>query len=104
MAVNSNVDRARNAKWTDRLGRATAKAFEARGLGYFTKEDFDFYYPGYLDTSTTLTGAIGMTHETDGGRRMARERDGRSSSRRRSTGVWPPGPRSCSPGRTRRGC
>ncbi len=75
MSVNANVDRARNAKWTDRLGRATAKAFEARGLGYFTKEDFDFYYPGYLDTSTTLTGAIGMTHETDGGRRVARERE-----------------------------
>jgi len=75
MSVNSNVDRARNAKWTDRLGRATAKAFEARGLGYFTKEDFDFYYPGYLDTSTTLSGAIGMTQETDGGRRIARERE-----------------------------
>ncbi|RYG27132.1 hypothetical protein EON82_00595 [bacterium] len=75
MSVNSNVDRARNAKWTERLGRATAKAFEAKGLGYFTKEDFDFYYPGYLDTSTTLTGAIGMTHETDGGRRVARERE-----------------------------
>ena len=74
MSVNANVDRARNAKWTDRLGRATAKAFEARGLGYFTKEDFDFYYPGYLDTSTTLAGAIGMTHETDGGRRLAVER------------------------------
>ncbi len=74
MAVNTNVDRARNAKWTDRLGRATAKAFDAKGLGYFTKEEFDFYYPGYLDTSTTLTGAIGMTHETDGGRRVAQER------------------------------
>ena len=74
MSVNPNVDRARNAKWTDRLGRATAKAFDARGLGYFTKEEFDFYYPGYLDTSTTLTGAIGMTHETDGGRRLASER------------------------------
>jgi len=75
MSVNANVDRARNAKWTERLGRATAKAFDAKGLGYFTKEDFDFYYPGYLDTSTTLTGAIGMTHETDGGRRVARERE-----------------------------
>ena len=75
MSINPNVDRARNAKWTDRLGRATAKAFDARGLGYFTKEEFDFYYPGYIDTSTTLTGAIGMTHETDGGRRLARERE-----------------------------
>ncbi len=74
LSINANVDRARNAKWTDRLGRATAKAFDARGLGYFTKEEFDLYYPGYLDASTTLSGAIGMTHETDGGRRLASER------------------------------
>lgn len=74
MSINPNVDRARNAKWTDRLGRATAKAFDARGLGYFTKEEFDFYYPGYVDTSTTLSGAIGMTQETDGGRRLASDR------------------------------
>lgn len=74
MSINPNVDRARNAKWTDRFGRATAKAFDARGLGYFTKEEFDFYYPGYIDSSTTLSGAIGMTHETDGGRRLANER------------------------------
>lgn len=75
MAVNVNVDRARNAKWTERLGRATAKAFDAKGLGYFTKEEFDFYFPGYIDTSNTLSGAIGMTQETDGGRRVARERE-----------------------------
>ena len=75
MSINPNVDRTRNAKWTDLLGRATAKAFDAKGLGYFTKEEFDFYYPGYLDTSTTLSGAIGMTQETDGGRRLARERE-----------------------------
>ena len=75
MSINPNVDRARNAKWTDIIGRATAKAFDTKGLGYFTKEEFDFYYPGYLDTSTTLSGAIGMTQETDGGRRLARERE-----------------------------
>ncbi|HVL38774.1 MAG TPA: hypothetical protein VM328_05230, partial [Fimbriimonadaceae bacterium] len=42
---------------------------------YFIRQDFDFYYAGYLDTWAGLTGAIGMTHETDGGRVLARERN-----------------------------
>jgi len=75
MSINPNVDRARNAKWTDILGRATGKAFDAHGFGYYVKDEFDLYYPGYLDASTTLSGAIGMTHETDGGRRLASERE-----------------------------
>jgi hypothetical protein len=75
MSINQNVDRARNAKWTDIFGRASGKAFDAHGFGYFTKEEFDFYYPGYVDSSNSLTGAIGMTHETDGGRRLASERE-----------------------------
>lgn len=74
MAVNPNVDRARNAKWTNILGRATGKAFDAAGFGYFTRDEFDFWYPGYTDTSSTLSGAIGMTQETDGGRILAHER------------------------------
>jgi hypothetical protein len=34
---------------------------------YFTRSDYDLYYPGYYDTWPSLTGAIGMTFETDGG-------------------------------------
>ncbi|AIE84495.1 M14 family zinc carboxypeptidase [Fimbriimonas ginsengisoli] len=75
MSINPNVNRARNAKWTELFGRATGKAFDSAGFGYFTKDEFDLYYPGYLDSSTTLSGAIGMTHETDGGRRLASERE-----------------------------
>jgi Zinc carboxypeptidase len=74
MSINPNVDRARNAKWTDIFGRSNAKAFDNHGFSYFIKDDYDLYYPGYLDASTTLTGAIGMTYETDGGRRLASER------------------------------
>jgi hypothetical protein len=74
MSINPNVDRARNAKWTEVFGRATGKAFDNAGFGYFVKDEFDLYYPGYLDSSATLSGAIGMTHETDGGRRLASER------------------------------
>jgi len=75
MAINPNVDRARNAKWTEIFGRATGAAFDKVGFGYFTKEEFDLWYPGYTDSANTLSGAIGMTHETDGGRRLASERE-----------------------------
>jgi len=75
MSVNVNVDRQRNAKWTDIFGRATGKAFDALGLSYYVKDEFDLYYPGYLDASNTLSGAIGMTHETDGGRLLASVRE-----------------------------
>lgn len=74
MAVNQNVDRERMAKWTDVFGRATAAAFDKNGWTYFVKDEFDLYYPGYLDSWTSLSGAIGMTHETDGGRVLSAKR------------------------------
>ena len=83
MAINSNVDRNRLNKWTDILGRACAKAFDATGWSYFIKDEFDFYYPGYLDAHSALSGAIGITHETDGGKELYKTReDGSISSLR----------------------
>lgn len=73
-AINENVDRDRLNYWTDVFGKATAKAFDATGSTYFIKDVFDFFYAGYLDSWTTLSGAIGMTHETDGGRLLRRTR------------------------------
>lgn len=73
MSINTNVDRDRYNKWTDVFGRATAKAFDANGFSYFVRDVFDFYYPGYLDSWTTLSGSIGMTHETDGPKSLAEE-------------------------------
>ncbi len=74
MSVNANVDRNRLNHWTDVFGRATGKAFDRKGFSYFVKDEFDLYYPGYLDSFTTLCGAIGMTHETDGGKELNRLR------------------------------
>ncbi len=74
MSVNANVDRKRLNHWTEVFGRATGKAFDAKGFSYFIKDEFDLYYPGYLDSFTTLSGAIGMTHETDGGKEINRTR------------------------------
>jgi hypothetical protein len=74
MSVNANVDRNRFNRWTDIFGRETASAFDQLGYSYYVKDQFDLYYPGYLDSHTSLTGAIGMTHETDGGKTLAKER------------------------------
>ncbi|MBX3113872.1 MAG: hypothetical protein KF836_04835 [Fimbriimonadaceae bacterium] len=73
-SVNVNADRNRYNHWTDVFGRATAKAFDNEGWTYFIRDSFDFYNVCYLDSHTTLMGAIGMTHETDGGRVMSQRR------------------------------
>lgn len=74
-AVNINVDRARYEKWTQIFGKATADAFDQQGWLYFIRNTFDFYMPGYLDAWASFSGAIGMTHETDGGEFLAKKRD-----------------------------
>ena len=75
MSINANVDRTRVNKWTDIFGRACAKAFDKTGWSYYVRDEFDLYYPGYLDSHSTLSGAIGMTHETDGGKELFKTRD-----------------------------
>jgi hypothetical protein len=49
--------------WYDVLGRAMANAFDARGFAYFTREEFDAFYPGYGVSWPTAQGAMGMTFE-----------------------------------------
>jgi hypothetical protein len=77
MAVNPNVDRERLNRWADVFGRANASAFDRQGWLYFIRDTYDFFAPGYLDTWATLSGAIGMTYETDAGRyHSLRQADG----------------------------
>lgn len=73
-SVNANMDRSRYIGWTEVIGQATGAAFDARGWTYYVRDQFDFYNVCYLDTHATLMGAIGMTHETDGGRELASRR------------------------------
>lgn len=76
-SINVNVGRDRYVKWTEIFGRATAQAFDGQGWSYFVRDSFDLYAPCYLDSFATLTGAIGMTHETNGGRVInSEDRDG----------------------------
>lgn len=75
MSINANVDRNRLNKWTDVFGRATAAAFDRQGWLYYVKDAFDFFAPVYTDTWAGLSGAIGMTHETEGSKTLRLERE-----------------------------
>ncbi len=53
----------------EHVGEGTAAAFDAEHVRYFTREDFDLFYPSYGDTYPIFRGAIGMTYEQGGGPR-----------------------------------
>ena len=52
--------------WTDTFGRANIAAFDADGISYFTRDRFDFFYPGYGSSYPSVMGAIGMLTEQGG--------------------------------------
>ena len=52
-------------KWMEIFGRGNASAFDRFGWMYYSRDVFDFYGPFYWDLWPSLTGAIGMTYETD---------------------------------------
>ena len=49
--------------WQVRFSRDHARAFDAFGWGYYTREWADSWYPGYSDAWGSLNGAIGMLYE-----------------------------------------
>ena len=49
-----------------RIGKNNARYFDHNGWLYFTKEEFDLFYPSYGDTYPIYNGAIGMTFEQGG--------------------------------------
>jgi hypothetical protein len=49
------------------IGKNNAKYFDQNGWLFFTKEEFDLFYPSYGDTYPTYNGSIGMTYEQAGG-------------------------------------
>lgn len=48
------------------IGKNNAKYFDQNGWLYFTRQEFDLFYPSYGDTYPTYNGAIGMTYEQGG--------------------------------------
>jgi Zinc carboxypeptidase len=55
------------SKWYDIYGKGNAAALDKNGSRYFTKEEFDLFYPSYGDIWPALNGAVGMTYEQGGG-------------------------------------
>lgn len=73
-AINQNLP-ATSIKWFERFGRGNGGAFDRFGWQYYVRDVFDLFYPGYIDEWPTLSGAIGMTYETDGGPELRRRKD-----------------------------
>ncbi|MEJ2340932.1 MAG: M14 family metallopeptidase [Gemmatimonadales bacterium] len=57
------------SEWGEYFGQANAHEFDRRRWLYYTEQTFDLFYPGYGDSWSSLTGAIGMTYEQAGSRR-----------------------------------
>lgn len=56
----------RYEEMTNRFGRANGNAFDEAQINYFTRESFDFFYPGYGSSYPSVNGAIGMLTEQGG--------------------------------------
>ncbi|NUO00961.1 MAG: peptidase M14, partial [Saprospiraceae bacterium] len=52
--------------WSDTFGMANVRAFDKHRINYFTREAFDFFYPGYGSSYPSVQGAIGMLTEQGG--------------------------------------
>lgn len=59
---NPNITQAQREEQT-LVGRNNAKHFDKYGFEYFTREDYDAFYPGYGDMWPTLNGVIAFTYE-----------------------------------------
>ncbi len=51
---------------TDTFGMANIKEFDKHRISYFTRDAFDFFYPGYGSSYPSVMGAIGMLTEQGG--------------------------------------
>jgi hypothetical protein len=60
--VNENVHPLVWKGW-DRFSAGNVAAFGTEGLGFFTREGFDEFFPGYGPSWPIMSGAIGMTYE-----------------------------------------
>lgn len=55
-----------SGRWQVAFGKSVARAFDAQGWAYFSRDVFDLFYPGYGDSWPTFQGAVGMTFEVAG--------------------------------------
>ncbi|QQS47860.1 MAG: peptidase M14 [Acidobacteriota bacterium] len=64
--------------WLSRFGRNNAKWFDQFGFDYFTRENYDSFYPGYGEGWPLFHGSIGMTYEQASVRGLVADRDDES--------------------------
>lgn len=50
----------------DTIGRANVAAFDKNQISYYTREAYDFFYPGYGSSYPSVMGAVGMLVEQGG--------------------------------------
>ncbi|MCF0070348.1 zinc carboxypeptidase [Dyadobacter sp. CY261] len=64
-------------QFNELIGEYCRKYFDKNNWAYFTRNDYDLFYPSYGDTWPTANGAIGVTYEQGGGGRagLAFERE-----------------------------
>ena len=62
-------------RWFTQFGKANAAVFDRRGFGYFVREVYDSFYPGYGESWPIFHGAIGMTYEQASARGLAFRRE-----------------------------
>lgn len=62
-------------KWEERFGRGNAAAFDRHGWQYYNRDIFDYFLPSYVDMWPSMSGATGMTFETDGGPELRLRKD-----------------------------
>lgn len=72
--IHEALPKAFSGRWQAAFGKGVAKAFDARGWAYFSRDVFDLFYPGYGDSWPTFQGAVGMTFEVAGQGGMAYRR------------------------------
>ena len=67
LPVNPNLPPEQTERWLTAFGRANAAQFDQRNWDFYVRDIFDLFYPGYWDSWPALSGATGMTYETDSG-------------------------------------
>jgi hypothetical protein len=66
-------------RWIERFADAYAGALDSTKVDYVTREEFDYFYPGYTDAYGSFQGAVGMLYEQGSSRGLVRMRSDRST-------------------------
>lgn len=71
---NPNLTR-QQIDWLTRLGRNNGSWFDRLGFDYYTRENYDSFYPGYGEGWPLFHGSIGMTYEQASVRGLVAKRE-----------------------------